>query len=31
MFYLTTDRKPNKKDICEIKFIIKQYILGLKN
>ncbi len=31
MFYLTTDRKPNKKDICEIKYIIKQYIHALKN
>ena len=31
MFYLVTDRKPNKRDICEIKYIIKQYIQGLKN
>ncbi|WP_417800552.1 hypothetical protein [Tenacibaculum sp.] len=31
MFYLVADRVPTKKDICEIKYIIKQYIQELKN
>ncbi|CAL2075550.1 conserved exported protein of unknown function [Tenacibaculum sp. 190524A02b] len=30
MFYLVADRKPTKKDVCELKYIIKQYILNLK-
>ena len=30
MFYLVADRFPTREDICEIKYIINQYIHGLK-